>query len=194
MATFNHTDFLTRLRDDNAELKNFTESILELPAELLIKKPAAEKWNITECFDHMNKATELYLDQIEEKLPALRPASNGRFRASWLASVFSNGLAPGKAGQIRYKVKTLKPFIPKQVSEKEGHDPITRFRDNLDHYERILDTLPGKDLRSFKVVTALGPILKFTIGDALQFAHAHNRRHAQQVKNILASLNNPVSP
>ena len=136
----------------------------------------------------MNRATELYLDQVEEKLPLLKPAVNGKFRSSWLASMLSKGLAPGHAGQIKYKMKTLKPFKPQSSSMEGSRLPLSRFMENLERYGGILQGLAGMNLRSFKVITALGPVLKFTVGDAMQFIHAHNRRHAQQAKNILASF------
>ena len=192
MAVTHSIDFLSQLRNENDELRNFSESILELPNDLLVKRPNEKQWNLVECFDHMNRATELYLDQVEEKLGQLKPSHNGKFKPSWLASMFSKGLAPGKSGQIKYKMKTLKPFVPQSLSNTESLGPIKRFMHNLDRYERILHELAGMDLRSFKVVTALGPILKFNVGDALRFVHAHNRRHVQQSKNILALFNEVV--
>ncbi|MEM9856305.1 MAG: DinB family protein [Bacteroidota bacterium] len=175
---------LQKLAKQNQELLEFTNEVRTWPDDLLLTRPRPEAWSIVECFDHMSKATELYLDQIEPKLRELK-AEKRDYKKALFAGIFTKQLAP-KEGQIKIKMKTMKIFYPK---EGVGKEALERFKTNLDRFKIILIQAENKDLRSFKVTTALGPILKFYLGDALDFIHAHNRRHMQQIKNTSVSLN-----
>ncbi len=176
-------ELLNDLRDQNNELRQLFHQLQNYGSENLTITPAEGGWNVVQCVDHMNKATELYLDQIEQKLPDVADANQSRFNPAFLASYFSKMLAPAHGGEIKHKMKTLKPFIPSESLSSLAC--LERFGKNLDRFEAALEKLEGKNLRSFKVVTALGPILKFYVGDAMKFIHAHNLRHAQQIRNII---------
>ncbi len=62
---------------------------------------------------------------------------------------------------------------------------LDQFIKNTERIDHILGSSRNKDLRSFKVTTALGPILRFYLGDALDFILAHNERHVVQIGNLL---------
>ena len=88
-------------------------------------------------------------------------------------------------------MKTLKVFDPGQV---DPNIAVTRLKSNLDRMRAIINRCEGKDMRSFKVNTAFGPLLKFHIGDALRFMAAHNSRHFLQLKRILDSVTKTSVP
>ncbi|MEM6360317.1 MAG: DinB family protein [Bacteroidota bacterium] len=179
-----NSELLQKLARHNQELLDFTNEMTALPEELLLARPTEKAWSATECFDHMNKATELYLDQVDQKLELLKP-EKGDYKKTIFAGMFTKKLAPTEEGAIKSKMKTLKVFYPKKGV---GTEAIDKFRSNLDRFKAVLTQAENKDLRSFKVTTALGPILKFYFGDALDFIHAHNRRHMQQIKNIIMTV------
>lgn len=179
-----NSQLLSQLKSTSDELRNFTQGILEMPDALLRKIPSTKGWSVLQCYDHMNKATEVYLNQIENKIGNLKK-ENGPYKKSLLAKWFTQGLAPTKEGHIKHKMKTMKPF---QADDSLDRKVVERFLNNLNRFDKILVQVQHSDLRSFKVTTALGPILKFYLGDALDFVHAHNLRHAQQIKNTLADL------
>ncbi len=179
----NNTEFLEKLSTTNQSVKGFVKELIDLPKDKLTIKPSAEEWSILECIDHMNKATELYIDQIEEKIDHLRPSRKEQFKKTWLANKFTKMLAPTEQGEIKSKMKTLAGFVPHSNPDTTV---VGRFLNNCDRIEKILKKANNNDLRSFKVTTALGPILKFYIGDALDFILTHNQRHVIQVKNTLS--------
>ncbi len=182
-----NVEFLTALRSENQLLMTFAEQLREVPERSLNRPPTYGGWNVTQCLDHMNRATELYLNQIEGKLEQLRPVSKPYYKASFLAAYAIKSQEPTDTGVIKNKMKTLKAFVPE--GELRPYEVLVRFRENLSRFEVLVDLLETKDLRSFKVTTALGPILKFYIGDALRFVHAHNRRHMLQANRILDNTN-----
>lgn len=181
-----NSEFLKEISRVNATQRDYVSELKQLPENRLNAKVSSEEWCVLECVDHMNKATELYLDQIEPKIGELNPAKKEAFKKTWLANKFTKMLAPTEDGEIKSKMKTMKVFIP--VSEIDN-SVIARFVENTERVENIIKQAQNKDLRSFKVTTAVGPILKFYLGDALDFILAHNERHVVQIGNILKGLN-----
>ncbi len=179
----NNTDFLENLSKDNQSVKSFAESLTDLPKDKLTTKPSDEEWSVLECVDHMNKATELYLDQIEQKIDRLKPSRKDSFKKTWLANKFTKMLAPTEKGEIKSKMKTLASFVP---NSDPDFSVLDRLVNNCNRVTGILEKAKNNNLRSFKVTTALGPILKFYLGDALDFILAHNQRHVLQIKNLIS--------
>lgn len=175
-------EFITNLSVKNQSQKKFVTGLQELSFAELTKKKDEKTWCVLECVEHMNKATELYLNQMDKKMHLLKPDEKHVFKKTWLASKFTNGLAPTPEGEIKNKMKTTKVFRP---SGEMTPSTLDQFLNNADRIEKILVQAKNMDLRSFKVTTALGPILKFYLGDALDFILAHNDRHVVQIKTIL---------
>ena len=167
-----------RIKEQRDKLKKFEQ----LEKSILYIKPDTGGWNILECIGHMNLATELYLDQIESKIHLLKEERTP-YKPTFLANYITSGLGVQKDGKIKFKMKTMKVFDP-SVTGSADDNSIERFENNLSRINKILDQLEGKDLRSFKVTTALGPVLKFYVGDAIRFLNAHNERHFLQLERI----------
>lgn len=176
-----NSEFLQKLAASNLSQRTYVSALKQRPEEELAAKTNPGVWSVLECVDHMSKATELYLDQIESKLDHLRPSRKESFKKTWLANKFTKMLAPTEQGEIKSKMKTMKVFTPL------GEVPVSvieRFLANTERIEKILNQSKNKDLRSFKVTTALGPVLKFHLGDALEFILVHNERHVVQIESL----------
>ncbi len=185
-----NSEFIQILKGQTQELYGLLSELESVPAELRITSPYEGSWTVAQCLDHMNIATELYLDQLEEKLSNLKPAKTEVYNGTFLGGYFSKSLAPTEKGDIKSKMKTMKVFVP---DDQPNYQQVaSRFKKNLGRYEQILKVCEGMNLRSFKVTTALGPILKFYVGDAMKFIQAHNLRHAQQIRNILSVVREPA--
>lgn len=184
MAQFNQHDFLKRLKSETEAILSFAETLDHLTPDALTEHPGPGQWNVIECLDHMNAATELYLNQIEPKMKThLKETRQPVFKRGFIAAFSTKSLKPTDSGEIRNKMKTLKVFQP--GSGKNVGAIIERFKKNQLRILKILNELEGKDLRSFKITTALGKILKFYVGEALEFAIAHNQRHVLQAQKAL---------
>lgn len=178
---------LQDISSDVAEQRRRLLTIVTSGPDVLSIRPEGNKWSINDCMIHMSLATELYLDQIEEKLHMLRPLKSS-YKPTFLANYFINSLAPQANNSIRFKMKTLKAFDPHHKENLTSAEPSERLLNNLDRIDKIVEACSDKDLRSFKVTTALGPILRFYLGDALRFICAHNERHVLQIRNIMTAL------
>lgn len=183
MAKLNRKEILQSLTNDNEDLSARTKELGLLDEDVLRKKKDAKTWSILECFDHMNKATELYLDQIEPKIKEAKPAKTDFYSTGTFAPYFTKGLAPAEDGRIKNKMKTTKVFKPEV--DNLGISVIDEFFKNQERIQKVIDQLADKDLNSFKVTTALGKILRFYVGDALLFIIAHNKRHVLQAERLV---------
>ncbi|ELR72956.1 hypothetical protein C900_00917 [Fulvivirga imtechensis AK7] len=191
MATLDQKQFLERLKSETEEILAFAYMLSEQPTEKLTEQPTPNQWSVAECLEHMNAATELYLDQIEPKMIThLKPSGTTFFKRGFFASYSTKSLKPSAEGKIKSKMKTMKIFQP--ISEQNVKSVLDRFVNNQHRVLRVLHDLDGKDLRSFKLTTALGKILKFYVGEALEFAIAHNQRHVLQARRVLEQMDNKV--
>jgi hypothetical protein len=136
----------------------------------------------------MNLSTEIYLDQIEKK-QSLFVTEKNPYRPTLLAGMLIRNMPPDKSGTIRMKMKTMKKLDPALYKGEIDVNQIERFLNNLTRLEKILVAMKGKDTRSFKVNSALGPVLKLYVGDALRFINAHNERHFSQIHRIIQKIN-----
>ncbi len=94
------TKFIETLEEINQTQREFITALKEKPKQQLSQKPNSITWSILEVVDHMNKATELYLDQIETKIDKLKLLNKTRFKKTWLAAKFTKSLAPTPEGEI----------------------------------------------------------------------------------------------
>ncbi len=163
------------------------ERLEQLDEETLKKQSADGGWSVAECMVHMNLAMEIYLDQFESMKNSLKPEKK-QYNPSFLTRKLIQSQPPDKKGRIRFKIKTMKRLDPQKSDMPADRSALDRLQQNLSRLEQFEKLMNGKDSRSFKVETVLGPMLKLHVGDALKFITAHNERHFQQIQNILESL------
>ena len=53
---------------------------------------------------------------------------------------------------------------------------------------QIIEELKNMNLKKPKLITAAGPLVKMSIGDALHFMIAHNQRHILQAHKVLQKI------
>jgi hypothetical protein len=161
--------------------------IAALPAELLLKRPTPEAWNVLEVFEHLNLSSGVYVRGLEDvftrKAASLRPQNE--FVPGLLGDWFTTGLEPKPGGAIKWRMRTLKMFDPAR-NAGASLDSITRFIDLCTRLMILLEKARTTDLNKLRVTSSLGPLIRFKAGDALRFPIAHQRRHFLQIERILA--------
>ncbi|UII28191.1 DinB family protein [Fulvivirga maritima] len=177
----NQKELIHKLKQDNTTLVEFAQNLKTLKIEDIQAKEN-EEWSIIDCIEHMNISMEVYLNQIMPRLATDLKPKNGQYKPGWLAAYFAKGMEPTAEGKIRNKMKTFKKLDPKQVSRNVNE--LERFIQNIETTIEITEKIKDKNLKSFKVKTALGSWLKFYLGDALWFYTAHNLRHMLQIQNM----------
>ncbi len=180
-------DFLDQLKNTTIELSDTTkDQFLSIDPAILNTKPSAEKWSISECFKHLNLTLEIYLPQMttvsnnSEKYPA----KSDVFKHGILGKLAVKAMKPKANNQIPYKMKTFDNLKPKNANVNPVKE-IDQFLKYQNEILTIIDGLKKVNLKKPKITTAVGPILKMSVGDALHFMVAHNQRHIVQAQNVL---------
>ncbi|UII22421.1 DinB family protein [Fulvivirga ligni] len=173
---------INKLTQDNLNLQSFAAGLHTLSSNELEAKSSGG-WSVLDCLHHMNISMEVYLEQIEPKLIPPLDKKKSNFKTSWIAAYFAKGMEPTTDGQLKNKMKTFKKLDP--ILNEVKSDVLKQFEQNIKRTLQIIQQIEQKNLRAFKVKTALGPILKFYLGDSIWFYTAHNLRHMHQIQNII---------
>lgn len=182
----NTNDFLLQLSNETQTLIRSTNEFLKLDNIALNIRPSSKSWSIAECYHHLNLTLIIYLPQIQQilKNPQKFPRNSDEFKHSIIGKLAFSAMQPKSGKTIEFKMKTFKKLEPNDTIEDSGNI-LSEF---LNYQHQTLDILEGAsavDLKRPKINTAIGPILKMGIGDALHFMVAHNQRHVLQAKKVL---------
>ncbi|MEQ9165062.1 MAG: DinB family protein [Fulvivirga sp.] len=182
MAKISQQEFLTSLEDEISRQLNFAKNLEDYSDEILNQKVDAKSWSVLECFEHMNLSMIVYIDQLK-MINNLKP-SGGLINFGIKGKFFSEGMRP-KNDKIAYKMKTFKKLTPASHLDKQVIESFINYSKWVWDFIR---THKPHDLNSIKVKTALGPLVKLNVAEALSFVIAHNERHVWQINNVLKAI------
>ncbi len=177
---------INELNDDFAKLQH-------LPLSLLIQRPSPKQWAILEIIEHLNATHELYRPRLAQVIQQAQPleSPNPPFRIRPLVHFFIKGQAP-KNDQRRWRLSTFKALEP-QLDLPKGDEAMAEsvFQRFFDHQAALLETCRQSrllDHQPHRVISAIGPMLKFYLPEAISFLLAHEERHLLQAREYLAIL------
>lgn len=173
-------------------LRNEVSEILRRSPQLLLTSPAPGKWSAAEVLDHMIQGHAAYREKLDGALSQLRQTDPWEhLRARRLPNMLFKGFTP-KEGRIRYKMKTMKVFEPKMLlaaQEGNGLPELARaFFASLDHLEELARKSKTLDVARVKFPSAIGPLVRFNVSEAVEFILRHNERHLLQIRQTLAAI------
>lgn len=153
-------------------------------------RPAADRWSVGECLEHLNVAGYLLLpklrDAIEEGRLAGRVAS-GSMRYRMLERAFIRMMSP----ESRMRFKTPPMYSP-QVRTKIDLT-VPRFLDLQRSFRLEVERSDGLDLRQIRVVSPVTRYLTMGIGAWFDATIAHERRHLAQARGVMTTDGFPAS-
>ncbi|MBP6575442.1 MAG: DinB family protein [Flavobacteriales bacterium] len=162
------------------------KEIQQLPAEVLLRRPAADQWNAVEVFEHLNLSSGIYAKGLQKvfakRASTLKP--NGEFHPGLMGNYFTNGMVPKPDGRIAWRMKTMKMFDPAR-NHGASSESIARFITLCETLLQLLQQARTTDLNAMKVTSSLGPIIRFKAGDAFRFPVAHQQRHFLQIERLV---------
>lgn len=179
-------DFLLNREKETLEMILITnEEFNPLSTELFNTKPAANRWSIGECFEHLNLALNIYIPQMETIIKNKKKymGQNEQFSYSLLGKMAVKAMLPKANKCIPYKMKTFRKLKPLK-SEANKRRILGKFLSYQKLTLDIIHELQEVNLEIPKIITAAGPLLKMRIGDALHFMVAHNQRHIVQAQHV----------
>jgi len=173
---------LQELRSMNARHLQESMAMLNLGQEKLSAKPSAERWNAFECIDHLCSYGDIYVKEFKRVLEDPNPRTKDEFKPGILGSRSAKSMLPDAQGKPNNPMKTFKKMDPSGKTLNKGI--IEHFIRLCTEMEKILDQAEKADLNKNRCRLTL-PLLKFKLGDTLQFHLFHNERHMTQVKRAL---------
>lgn len=169
-------------------IRRFIETeVMNLPGDVLIRKPNEKSWSAIEVVDHLNKVYDKYLDNFElainvaEDLP---DAAEPSHKSSFLGWMGAYTMKP-KGRKRKFKMKTFDFFQP-SVDHEKIDATFRAFLSNKDRFNGLIKQARMKDVGKVKMPTAMGNNYKMYVGECFAFVVAHEERHIVQMEEVLS--------
>lgn len=188
--SINTTTYLNEIEAGFRQAIDEVKSLVENTEGISLNTPEAPgKWHMLQCIEHMSRATEVYVNNVAEKLQngALPPA-NQEYKGHWKGRMFAKMNAPKPGEEIPMKLKTFKAMEPPQ--ELDAQTVLDRFYTVHEQMIATVNNSRSINIDKVKVATALGPMVKLRVGEAYRFVLAHTERHLVQLKRIKSTVTN----
>lgn len=181
MATQSASQLLDTIEEQVESHVNDSIKIFQnLSDEVLLKPAANGGWSIAQCLWHLNSYGDYYLPKIKSGLSKNYPA-NPHFKSTWLGSYFTRTMKPG--AQMK-KYKAFKDHVP--PIEMDPHKIVAEFIQQQEQLLSYLKQARQTDLNKIRIPISILRWVNLKLGDVFQFIVAHNERHLQQAKKIIA--------
>jgi hypothetical protein len=181
---------LEKLIADVQTVSSTVKQIAAEHSELLEKQPSPTRWSIKNCIEHLNLTAAIYVPRMEARIKQAldkKQAPANLFKPGFIGKQAVTGMLPNEQGAIPKPMKTFKMFDPYRQPKADAN-----YLQNFATYQQQLVDLLTKaknvDINKNRVNSAIGPIVRFKLGDAFRFVIAHELRHLQQMKNTLDEL------
>ncbi len=159
-----------------------TNNFGNLNDDALNKKPAAGKWSIAQCLDHLIVSNRTYYPQFEEVVQGKHTNSfyqNFRFLSRSMGSWLIKNTGADRSG----KMKNPAAFTP-----AEGNIPATILNDFLLHQEELKSyilRMQHVDLHQTILSSPASGIITYSLFDLLDILCGHEQRHINQALEVL---------
>jgi len=146
-------------------------------------RPPSGGWSVAQCIEHLNVTARVYLPKLDEGIAdAIRRGlyGEGPFRYNWFGRMFVRSQEP----TTRMKYKTAKVFTPAPARPKQ--ETLAAFRAYQVQFVDRLRQANGLDLARARVKSPAMSLLRLPLGSGFALMVAHERRHLQQARNVMA--------
>ena len=146
-------------------------------------RPAAPRWSVADCLNHVNVTAEKYLPRLAEMIARGRTegrVGHGPFRHPFAGNWFVRMLEPPPRRRLRV------PGVFAPVPGRPAESLLPEFRRLR---EALLDRLAeadGLDLAALKTSSPAARFFTLTLGQCFGALAAHDRRHLWQAKQVVA--------
>lgn len=163
---------------------------MPLDSQQLNWRPAAHKWSILECIQHLNYFAAYYFPALERCLKRgahTQPLST--FTSNWLGVYYLQKYRMPDSNQLHKTLETPRQYQPLEAAtEQSSFAPQTVLSAFEDHQQQLLDFLRQAqtvNLQQIKVPAFWLGWVKLRLGDLLQILIYHNERHIVQAQRVL---------
>jgi len=180
-------NYLSEVEKESRRVDELVEGIPKLSKAQLNWRPLENAWSVGECFEHLIRVNEYYIDHF--KKAAEDPEKRLKVRKEFKTTLGGGFVLYSINPKQKFKTKTNKEFNP--IHSGVDLNIIKKF---LEQHE-VIKTLAGKcrgvDLNLIKIASPFTKLLRYNIGDAFMIIMLHNQRHILQAKKV---MENPAFP
>lgn len=145
-------------------------------------RPAAKRWSIGECFDHLNRAAQQLIRSFDRSIAdaqARRLTGDGPFVYPAHERLFVHMMEPPS----RLRLRAPRGFVP-SPDVMEPAALMERFFALQDEFGHRLRQADGLDLRRVRTRSPVLPWLTYSLGTGFRGFLAHERRHIAQARAV----------
>lgn len=187
MAVYQTETMLQELeRDVQEAIRQVEQEFKSLGRAQLNWLPAPGKWSINDCLEHLNIYSRYYQPRMRKQLAQGGTQPKTTFKAGYFGEMMMV-MKPTPDGTIRKPMSTLGSYNPAKQTQKNDR-ALQEFVDHLNDLLALLKAARSVNLEKHRIVSTLGPILMFKLGDTFRFHIAHIQRHLLQARNVKAIL------
>ena len=179
------TEIIRQAHDGLDEANRQIREFQQLSDENLRHRPQPNQWNVLDCLEHINLSYGDYFPRMEQAVRKASPTDRATYTPGLFGQWFAKGQRP-QQGQRKMKMKTFKNLVPYTDQKKTA----SIFEEVLQYhaqFKSLLDRSADLDWNRVKVVSEVGPILRFKLGDCFRLLVAHTERHVLQAQEVLST-------
>jgi hypothetical protein len=166
-----------------------TATFAALDGPRLNWKPDPARWSVGQCLEHLLSANRQMAEMAERALDPSRPRTLWQRLPGW----------PRLAG--RMLIRTQSPDAARKFKAPGSAQPaasavdgavVGRFIDQQRELAARLEASAGRDLAGTIMVSPFLSIVTYSVLDGWRLIVAHERRHLQQAKRVMATAGFPA--
>jgi hypothetical protein len=143
-------------------------------------QPAADRWSIGQCIEHLNITTERYIPVVRQAMLDARAA--GRLAPGPFAlGVVERWFVLAQEPPVRRGFRTPKAFVAARQLDYDA--TLARWNRLQEQLADCIRASEGLDLAAIRVRSQFAPI-KFTLNGTFAVLLAHERRHLWQAREV----------
>jgi hypothetical protein len=154
-----------------------------LSLQELNRRPSAEAWSVAQCLDHLVQSNSQLCGAMTRALDA------NVARTIWQRLPFWPALGGRLLITTQSPTHARKFTAPTPATPSASHidaGVIDRFVDTHKDVASVIRSLNGRDPARFVIVSPFLKFVTYSVLDALRLIAAHERRHYEQARRVLA--------
>lgn len=172
------------------QMQSRLKEIEQLSTKTLVNRPGENKWSVAEIIEHMYIAYSLYTDKLNsnlDKAKTLDQPWEDLTSRPWVSMLLKN-FRP-KGGVIKMKMKTQKMFEPTRLPSVQDQQTVKSvfelMYNSLEHLKSSALDARSRNIKAHRFNSAIGPVVRFNVPEAIEFILRHNERHMFQLEKLL---------
>lgn len=145
-------------------------------------KPAADKWSVGQCFDHLLTSNSEYFPIFDRVLQGQKTSNTIWESLPGLPRFWGQMLIKSVSPDTARKQKAPKIFAPATSAVDAGIIP--RFIDQQERVIGYLNTITDVDADRIIITSPVARVITYSLLDACRVIVAHEQRHILQARRV----------